>query len=127
MPSKGVRLEIARNLEAFRFSELGLREILNGPVMKDMIRRAIRVEAAAKSSMGEEEPPSTPGSPPAVRTGRLRGSITWRVGVDAESPYVDVGTAVYYAVFLELGTRYMAPRPFLRPALEAAGEGTSIF
>lgn len=60
---------------------------------------------------------SAPGEPPAVDTGQLRASIrrekaglfTWRVG-----------TGLEHAPHLEYGTSKMAPRPFMRPALERA-------
>ena len=65
--------------------------------------------------------PSLPGQPPAVVTGTLRSSITsvlnsrnlevW-VGVDAGSP------ANKYAAALEFGTSRIAPRPYLRPAMQ---------
>lgn len=119
MPSAAIRAEIQVSMEAFRWNEAGYRELLQGPIYRDLIRRAIRVEAAAKQ-IATASPPSVPGGGPAVRTGRLRGSITWRPGQDALSPYVDVGSAVFYAPFVELGTRFMAARPFLRPALEVA-------
>lgn len=61
---------------------------------------------------------SAPGQPPAVDTGRLRASYTHEVGEDARGPYVDIGTNVEYAPFLEFGTRHIAPRPHLRPAVE---------
>lgn len=119
MPSPAIRLEISAALDNFRLNEAGYRELLTGAVSRDLVRRAIRVEAAAKTR-ATGPPGSAPGDGPGVVTGRLRGSITWRLGVDGGSPYVDVGTAVFYAPFLELGTRFMAPRPFLVPALEAA-------
>lgn len=119
MASAAIQGEIKIALERFRFEEAGLRELLEGPVMRDLIKRGIRVEAAAKRN-ASQPPPSVPGHGPAVRTGRLRGSITWRPGLDAISPYVDVGSAVVYAPYVELGTSRMQARPFLRPALEAA-------
>ena len=61
---------------------------------------------------------SSPGSPPAVDTGRLRASYTWQVGEDIRGVYVEVGTNVVYAPWLEFGTRYMEARPHLRPAIE---------
>lgn len=50
-----------------------------------------------------------------VRTGRLRNSIYRR-----KTGFLgwEVGAAVYYAGFVEFGTRYMRARPFLRPAVE---------
>lgn len=52
---------------------------------------------------------SAPGNPPYKQTGRLRASITHEVnGLVGR-----VGTNVRYSRFLELGTRKMAPRPFL--------------
>lgn len=115
-----IQAEIKLSLEQFRWNEAEYDRLLRIPVMADLVRRAIRVESAAKRSMGQTAPPSAPGHPPAVRTGRLRASITWRPGQDAVSPYVDIGTAVVYAPYVELGTSNMAARPFLRPALEAA-------
>lgn len=68
-----------------------------------------------RTSPHDSHTASAPGDPPAVNTGRLRQSITalqispgrWRVGTNVE-----------YAIFLEWGTRKMAPRPFMRPAVE---------
>lgn len=104
------------------YNEGALRELLAGPngaVVRDLSLRAIRVETAAKQNASHPRP-SVPGSGPAVRTGRLRSSISWRVEEDALGVYAEIGTAVEYARFVELGTDRMAPRPFLRPALEAA-------
>src|SRR5689334_22411662 len=60
--------------------------------------------------------PSSPGNPPAVRTGQLRDSITYgRVAALLWAVYAGDSKA-YYAPFLEYGTRKMAARPFMRPA-----------
>ena len=85
----------------------------------DIARRAILVESQAKRN-ASTPPPSQPGQGPSVRTGRLRSSITWRLGEDAKGVYADVGTNVHYAPYVELGTSRMRARPFLRPALAAA-------
>jgi hypothetical protein len=122
MPSPAINAQIASAIESFRFNELGLRQLLAGPeggVCRDLVRRGIRVEGLAKQ-IATATPPSTPGGGPAVRTGRLRGSITWRLGADGISPYVDVGSGVYYAPYVEMGTSRMQARPFLRPGLQAA-------
>lgn len=60
---------------------------------------------------------SAPGQPPAVDTGQLRASYTHRLGEDAEGPYVEIGTNLKTAPWLEFGTRRMQPRPHLRPAV----------
>lgn len=86
----------------------------DGPVARDLLRRGLLVEAAAKNFA------TGVGGGPRVRTGRLRSSITTVPGRDAQGVYVDVGSNVSYAPFVELGTRYMHARPFLRPALAAA-------
>lgn len=57
-----------------------------------------------------------------VDTGRLRSSVTFVPGRDGIGFYVDVGTNVAYAPFVEFGTSTSPAQPFLRPALaEAAG------
>jgi phage gpG-like protein len=63
---------------------------------------------------------SAPGDPPAVDSGRLRQSITvLRLSDD----HYRVGTNVVYAPLLEFGSRKVAPRPFMRPALEKVRRG----
>lgn len=90
----------------------------NGPVVRDLALRAIRVESAAKMN-ASHTPPSVRGSGPAVRTGRLRSSITWDIQEDAIGVYARIGTNVEYAKWLE-GPEQVYDRPFLAPALEAA-------
>jgi HK97 gp10 family phage protein len=50
-----------------------------------------------------------------VRTGRLRNSVYWR-----KTGFLgyEVGARVFYAGFVEFGTRFMRARPYLRPAIE---------
>ena len=58
---------------------------------------------------------SAPGEVPRVQTGRLRRSITsW---FHPKFAIARVGTNVKYGKWLEIGTRKMKPRPFMRPAL----------
>lgn len=108
-----IQAEVANAIGSFRWNQGEYERLLHNPVMQDIARRAIAVESSAKAHAS-----GRPG--PNVRTGRLRGSITWRLGEDGQSPYADVGTNVEYAPYVELGTSRMAALPFLRPALEAA-------
>ena len=55
-----------------------------------------------------------------VDTGRLRSSIQSVPGVEDAGPYVEIGTNVKYARFVEFGTRHARAQPFLRPALMEA-------
>lgn len=98
------------------FDAAALGELLagpDGPVAGDLARRAIRVETRAK-----ENASGRPG--PNVRTGRLRGSITWELGRDGQGLYADIGSNVLYAPYVEHGTSRMPAYPYLRPALAAA-------
>ena len=65
---------------------------------------------------------SSPGQPPAPDTGLLRASVGHKAGQDGSGMYEDIGSGQNVAVWTELGTRRMAPRPWLRPALDAARE-----
>lgn len=79
----------------------------DGPVGQDLLRRAVRVEGAAKRACP-------------VDTGRLRSSITHDLERDAKGLVAFVGTDVDYAPHVEFGTFRMRAQPFLRPALRAA-------
>lgn len=65
---------------------------------------------------------SSPGDAPAVDTGRLRQSIS---AVKVTDGHWRVGTNLEYALLLEFGTRKIAPRPFMRPALARASARSS--
>jgi HK97 gp10 family phage protein len=59
--------------------------------------------------------PSAPGQPPHKQTGRLRMSVTREM---VGQTVARVGTNLKYGLYLEMGTRKMAARPWLRRALE---------
>lgn len=67
---------------------------------------------------------SAPGDPPAVDTGHLRASISSKLAVDEGGLHARIGSNLNKAVYLELGTRRMAARPFLRPALDSIRRGS---
>lgn len=79
----------------------------DGPVGKDLLRRVVRVETAAKRHAP-------------VDTGRLRSSITHAVERDSRGLVGLVGTNVEYAPHVEFGTLRQPAQPYLRPALGAA-------
>ena len=49
-----------------------------------------------------------------VRTGHLRGSIYAKI----QDWVAEIGAEATYALFVELGTRYMQARPYLYPAIQ---------
>lgn len=57
--------------------------------------------------------PSKPGEPPAKQTGHLRRSVAYEVLGQVGR----VGTAIWYGLWLELGTKRIKPRPWLLRAL----------
>lgn len=126
-------------------SEADIDAALHDAIGRDLERRAYEVESTAKRlvrmqgtgriyttrffrkhgklyAYGRRTPhqASAPGMPPASDTGRLLNSIHHVLGEDGEGQYAHIGSDLDYSLWLELGTRYMAPRPFLRPSLRAA-------
>lgn len=103
----------------------------NGDVARDLTRRAINVNTEAvrlvhqpgtgrvyvKSNPRRVHRASAPGQPPATDQGLLAASIGWALGVDGVGLFAQIGSGLKKARYLELGTRKMAPRPFLRRAL----------
>lgn len=93
----------------FIWNEQELHRILNspsGPVGQRMAAGGIRCVNQAKINAS-----GRPG--PNVRTGRLRGSISWRLGEDSTGVFMEYGSAVPYA------RRVEQLYPYLRPALIA--------
>ena len=82
-------------------------------------RRSLAADGPVQPDPGRR-PASAPGAPPDDPTGRLAASLS--VVADPATPHVTVVASTPYATFLEYGTRHMAARPFLRPAVEAHGE-----
>lgn len=62
--------------------------------------------------------PSLPGNAPAPDTGNLRASIHYTIEGEGKQTIGRVGTDVEYGKHLEFGTSKMAPRPWLKPALD---------
>ena len=65
---------------------------------------------------------SAPGEPPAVQTGQLRNSVRDNVYKREKSVVGEVGTELMKGLWLEKGTRKMAPRPWLEPSFDKSLE-----
>ena len=79
-----------------------------------VVTAAAQIQEVAQNSM-LGNPPSPVGSPPAVRTGLLRATISHtRIAKHQAITY----SAMEYAPHLEYGTVKMGARPFLRPATD---------
>lgn len=82
------------------FNEQELARLLTGPqgpVARDLARRAVNVQSQAKINAT-----GRPG--PNVQSGRLRGSITHELATDEKGLVARIGTNVEYAAYVELGT-----------------------
>lgn len=73
---------------------------------------------------GQRNPSSKAGDPPARQTGRLQESIAITRRATAADPSALVGPRPQafqgeppYPVWLEYGSRHVAPRPFVRPSI----------
>jgi len=87
-----------------RLNTSQLHELLNsskGPVAKNLVKRAVRVESAAKRRISS--------NPKRVDTGRLRSSITWEIRIYGNMPIARIGTNVKYAKFVHDGTGIFGP------------------
>ena len=56
-----------------------------------------------------------------VDTGNLKNSIT--TSTSASGLSAEIGPTAHYGIYVELGTRRMAPKPYLGPAVEAVEPG----
>lgn len=75
-----------------------------GPVVRDLLRRGLQVESAAKRNLNGI------GGPKRVDTGRLRASIHTAVVTRNSVPMVTVSTNVFYARWVHDGTGIYGPR-----------------
>jgi hypothetical protein len=95
------------------FNEAAVQRMLRdplGPVGRDLTRRAINVESAAKLNAS-----GRPG--PNVDTGRLRSSITHELVQGPTGLVARIGTNVEYARYVEEGTPPHEIRPVNKRAL----------
>lgn len=90
--------------------EAAARQLLQAtgsPVGQYLARLAAKAETAAKARCP-------------VDTGRLRGSINWRIVIEGGQLVAYVGTNVSYAIYVHEGTSRMPGRPFLVQGVQQA-------
>jgi len=111
--SNAIRPEVARVVHAY--AQKIRSDAINSMRRSTPSGRLYKIKG--KRSKARDHRASAPGQPPAVDTGRLWSSI----GVDVRNDGLaaDIGPTVFYGKYLELGTKKMAPRPFMEPAMEA--------
>lgn len=80
------------------------------------IKKSISKPKSGTKYPGMQVASSKAGEPPASQTGTLMRSITTEQ--DKQNIAGIVGTNVKYGKWLELGTKNIKPRPFLRPSIE---------
>jgi hypothetical protein len=103
-----------------RFYEVPLQRLLqgkDGTVARDLYRRGLKVQNAAKL---------TATSAPKVRTGRYRSSIALRLDRDSRGLFAEIGSKVPYALPLELGTPPRVIVPRRKKALAWPGGGHPV-
>jgi len=105
----GVTRAIAFDADAFLRSLKTAVAKMQVDTEDDLVRVGLRVQGTARALCP-------------VDTGRLRSSIVMRKGRDGKGFYVEVGTSVKYAPYVEFGTSKQRAQPFLTPAVaQAAG------
>jgi len=70
---------------------------------------------------------SAPGFPPTVKFGELKISISHAVISEGGVTYLLIGTTKDYGVWLEVGTKFMEARPWLRVILVKLAPDTKNF
>ena len=101
---------------------------VNDELRKALAKAALIVQKEAKRNLskpgkgkkhrGLNYRSSKPGDSPAVQTGHLRRSVQVDTSkLKGKRPSVRVGTNLKYGAWLEYGTRWIAMRPWFRPAV----------
>lgn len=86
--------------------------------LEDRKRRAGKIVVKEAKRLTQKNPMiSNEGSPPYGKSGKLQRSIYSKFVAFGRNSVVRVAASAPHARFLEYGTRFMAARPFLRPAI----------
>jgi len=96
--------------------QMAARQLCSKPAKRITKRRKHATSRGREGSTYTEYVPSPPGSPPALRTGVGRSSITWW-SVDATTKRVGIRSNGVYMIGHELGAGKLPRRPWLQPAV----------
>lgn len=91
--------------------------LVHGTAVEDIQRGAKSGETYELYNPRRTHTASAPGEAPATDTGFLVGSITHQVKKSGTNLVGQIVASAPYAIHLEFGTREMAKRPFMEPAL----------
>ncbi|GAB4133041.1 MAG: hypothetical protein Kow0040_14780 [Thermogutta sp.] len=102
------------------------RILANTPARRIRAKRTRDTSGGKRGSQYTLFIPSAPGRPPALRTGFGRRNITMEFHPKQLIARVGVRTNAAYMAYLELGTRKIKARPWLRPAMEQTREAIDL-
>lgn len=109
----------------FKWSGGSIPWVVRRAVAEGMGRAAEHVKRTMRRLINVPYPPaSLPGESPHRRTGNLRRSINIWLNKQTLQVWVGPTDAANYGIYLEYGTKRMAPRPFMFKALKQ--EGTKV-
>jgi len=94
------------------------RLLANRPAKRIRKKRTRSTSAGPKGSQYTEYVGSTPGSPPMVRTSFGRRNVLVEFSRAKLVARVGPAANAVYMAYLELGTKTIRPRPWLKPALQ---------
>jgi hypothetical protein len=112
-----MNIQVYAKLDTRGFDRL----LRNGPANNERATRRLAEELRddiREHWSGLYPPASSPGEPPAKRSGKLDRSVRARPGRAHWIARAKVVIEVGYGKFLENGTQRMAERPFMRPAIQ---------
>lgn len=98
-------------------------ELVRSTILDDMAKTQVNPDVSYYThNKNTPHHPSLPGNPPAPDSGMLRSSIHYTVEEENNETVGIIGTDLDYGRMLELGTSRIAPRPWLKPAIQKCDE-----
>lgn len=88
--------------------------VVRSAIADGMERAAVNVRRAMRRRINKPWPPaSRPGQSPRRRTGNLWRSVTYKINRQTLEIWIGPGEQAPYGLYLEYGTKRMAPRPWM--------------